>query len=824
MKSVVRDLKYALRLLVKTPGFAVIAILSLGLGIGANTTVFTLIHTVFFRSIPVSNPDELLFVFTKDEKNNAAQNGFGLVPVSRLNFDDFRERNRSFSGLASLLAVQMSLAHNHEPELLNGQLVSGNFFDVVGIQAAQGRTFIAEEDGAPGAHPVVVLSHDFWSRRFAADRSMIGKTIKLNGLEFTVIGIGPEGFRGIQNVGSTDFWVPRAMYRQVLNGLFLEWYDSRRALTHAVLGRLKPGVTRLQADGEIQAIAKQLQEEYPKENEARSAASVPLLEAQLPPNLRPLFTTAGAVLMAIAAIVLLIACANLANLLLARATTRSREMAVRLSLGAARSQLVRQLLTESVVLSVLGGVVALLIARWGLDYLWSFRPPFFPENALDLSFQPTVLFFSFLISLATGVLFGLVPAIQSTRPALADAMKSRGQAGTGASGLRLRNALVVAQIALSVVALIGTGLFLRSLAGIQSVDPGFDVDHTLVMSLNPGSLGYREENSREYFRQALERVRSVPTVEGAAFATNPPLAGVFLRTTYAEGQASTADSASGRLTMTTSITPQYFATMKIPLIKGRDFVDSDQPNGQPVVIINETMARRFWPNEEALGKRIHFFNEENRLREIVGVVKDSKYANVGEDPTAFIYLPLSQNFSSAATLHVRVTGSPEQVVGQIRKEVQALDSNIPIVNILTMRQTINVSLWAARMAVSLLGVFGVLALTLAAIGIYGLMSYNVAQRAQEIGVRIAVGAQKSDVLRMVLRQSFLLVAVGIALGVVGALGLGRAASNLLFGISPTDLTTYAGISALLLVVAMAASYLPARRGTRVDPLIALRSE
>jgi predicted permease len=613
------------------------------------------------------------------------------------------------------------------------------------------------------------------------------------------------------------------MYQQVLDGTFREWFNSRRALLTNVVGRLKPGVSIEQAQASLKTIASGLEQAYPRDNDKRSVKLMPVTQSAINPALRSVFVQAGALMMTVVGLVLLIACANVANLLLARATGRRKEISIRLAIGAGRARIIRQLMTESVLLSVTGGAVGLLIAYWGRDLLWSFRPPFFEENALDLSLDARVLGFTLLLALLTGIVFGLVPALQTSRSDLVTELKDKSSQPTSAGRrLSLRNLLVVSQVALCLIALIGAGLFLRSLRNAQEINPGFETEKMLVMSMNVGAQGYNQARGIEYYRQVQERVQSLAGVQAASVSSNFPFGGGLQRSIFIEGQDPPAGG-RGVLTITNSVTSKYFETLGIPLLQGRIFNDSDRENTTRVAIINQAMAERFWPGQDATGKRFKFFGDES-FYEVVGIVGNINAIFLGEEPRPIIYQPMLQSYSGLVALYVRTTGDPANLLGTVRNEVQSLDRNLPITNVSTMSDVIGQGLWAPRMGAALLAVFGVLALLLAAIGIYGVLAYSVSQRTREIGLRMALGAQQGDVLALVMRQGVELIGGGIALGLVASFLLARFISSLLFGVSTADPLTFAGTALVLAVVALLASYIPARRAARVDPMIALRYE
>ena len=822
MSSFFHDLRYGIRLLAKTPAFTAVAALSLGLGIGANTTIFTLVNAVLLNPLPVREPSRLVSVWTTDERNQDP--AFGFLQVSPLNFRDLRDKNQVFSGLTAHAGLPLNISGGiGEPQQVFGEIVSGNYFDVLGARPIVGRGFLADEDRTPGASLVCVLGYGEWQKRFGGDPAIVGRTIALNGHRFTVVGVMPNGFKGTNAIGAPALWVPYMTYEQTTTGFFRELATSRRGLVFNVTGRLKPGVTIEQASANLKTIARQLEQEYPNDNKGRSVTLVPLAQATINPGIRNVFVVAGSLLLTIVALVLLIACANVANLLLARAAVRRREIALRLSLGASRRRLIVQLLTEGSLLAVLGGAIGLLLAYWSQAVLWSFRPPFLQADAIDLHPDGRVLLFTLAISLATGVLFGLAPAVQSSRPDLVIELKDKTSAPTGSTRLlSLRNMLVASQIALSLVALIGAGLFLRSLQNAQRIDPGFDVDHLATLSFDLGAQGYTEERGRQFQQRVLERVASVPGVQSAAVSSTIPLFnGGFARTVFLEGE-DPSDRRNGRLVQISVGTPRYFETVGVAILRGRALDDTDQPNTPSVVVINETMAKRLWPDQDPLGKRFRFIGQ-NAFNQVVGIARDSKYNFIGEDPIPFIYQSATQVYQPQVALLVKAA-NPASVLGTVRREVQQLDRNLPLTAVFTLADIFDQALWAPRMAASLLAVFAGLSLVLAVIGIYGVMAFVVNQRTREIGIRMALGATSGQVRRMVVLQALRLTLLGVVVGIVAALAASRFIVTLLYSVSPTDVVTFVAVPIVLAATALGASYLPALRATRVDPLTALRYE
>jgi putative ABC transport system permease protein len=824
MSTLLQDLRYGTRLLVKSPGFTLVAALSLALGIGANTTIFTLVNAVLLNPLPVEDPSQLVSVWTTDERNQAGALGF--LQVSPMNYKDLRDKNEVFSGLAGHTGLPLNITGGTgEPQQVFGEIVTGNYFGVLGAKPAIGRGFVPDEDQTPGAKLVCVVGYGEWQKRFGGDPSIVGRTISLNGQQFTVVGVMPKGFKGTNAIGAPAVWVPYMSYPQTTTGFFLELIrpDQRRGLVFNVTGRLKPGVSVRQAEANLKTIARQLEQEYPNDNKGRNVTLVPLAQATINPGFRGNIVAAGGLLMTIVALVLLIACANVANLLLARASARQREIAVRLSLGATRTQLIRQLLTEGTLLALVGGAAGLMLAYWAQNVLWSFRPPFLQADAIDIHPDARVLLFTLAVALATGVLFGLAPAIQASRPDLVVELKEKTSAPTGSrSPFSLRNILVAAQIALSLIALIGAGLFLRSLQNAQKINPGFDVERLATLSFDLGAQGYTEERGRQFQQRVLERAASVPGVQSATLASTVPLfAGGFARTVFLEGQ-DTSDRRSGRLVQITVASSHYLETLGIPLLRGRATSDIDQPNTPSAVVINETMAKRFWPDQDAIGKRFKFFGQDN-FQQVVGIAKDSKYNFIGEDPTPYIYQATTQVYQPQLSLFVRAANA-QALIGTVRGEVQQFDRNLPLTGVFTLDEIFDQSLWAPRMGAWLLAVFAGLSLVLAVIGIYGVMAYSVSQRTRELGIRMALGASRGDVVRLVVVQGLRLTITGVVIGLAVSLAVTRLVSTLLFNVSPTDLVTFIAVPALLALAALGASYLPAVRATRIDPIIALRYE
>ena len=823
MQTIWQDLRYGARMLLKNPGFTLIAVITLALGIGANSLIFNLVNALLLRPLPVENPERLAAVYTSDF--SSTQYGASSYP----DYVDFRDRNQVFSGTVAYTITPFSLNVDGTNERAFGEIVSGNYFSTLGVRLALGRGFLPEEDRTPGERPVMVISHKLWQSRFGGDPAVAGRTVKLNGHPFTIVGVAPEKYLGsLRGIGA-DLWAPAMMMKQALPGS--DNLVERGNRSFFVIGRLKPGVTLDQARANFHGIAQQLFKEWPQRwnnirNEPRVISLLPEGEARVMPDFRTPLVIFMAMLMTVVGLVLLIACANVANLLLARATARRKEIAIRLSLGAGRGRLIRQLITESVMLALLGGGAGLLIAIWGTGLLMAFKPPAPIPIEIDLGADWRVLGFTFGLSLLTGVLFGLAPALAASRPDLVASLKDEAGAGSGRG--RLRGALVIAQVALSLMLLICSGLFIRSLRNAGSIDPGFDADNLLMMSMDLQLQGYTETAGRNFSGQLLDRVRALPGIASASLAEYLPLGlGGSRRGVTIEGY--TAQPGESTEIGSAAVAPGYLETLRIPLLRGRAFSEQDREGSPGVVMINEAFARRYWPGQNPIGKRIQMgagprgANTSPYL-EVVGVVKDGKYVTLGEEATPFFYMNLAQHYQSSPALIVRTRGNPVDSLPAVRNEVAALDKTLPLYDVKTMRQHLGLALLPARLAGSVLGVFGLVALILAAAGIYGVMAYSVAQRTREIGIRMALGATAGAVLKLVVRQGMTMTLTGVTLGLIASLALTRLMKTLLFGVSATDPLTFIVIALLLTIVALLACWIPAQRAAKVDPMVALRRE
>ena len=824
MDSVWRDLKYGIRSLWRSPGFAAVAVLSLALGIGANTAIFTLTNAVFLSPLPVSDPGRVIEVYCEDNATTTTAGNLRRTAMSWLNYQDFRDRNEVFHGLTAYVPSGVTLTGQGEPRQQAVTLVSANYFDVLGVRPALGRTFAPDEDRADGGNTVVVLSHAMWMRLFGGDRAAIGKTVGMNGVAYTVIGVTPPNFKGTFTVAAPDVaWIPMSMHAQALPGPLEAVLNERRMRMINVFGRLKPDVSEARARASLKTIAASLEREYPQANRGRTIDTTTLAEAALGFLPRDVMTQASLALTAVVALVLLIACANLANLLLARSARRAREMGIRTALGAERGRLVRQLLTESLLISLAGGSLGLLFGLGGSRLLWNARPAFLQDTDLPLSLDWRVFAFAAGVTLFTGLLFGLAPAARTSLASLSEVLKSGGRGGSEAySRSRLRSALVVGEVALALVALAGAGLLIRSMDHVQKINPGFETHNLFAVDFDTSPQHFNAERGSQFFQTVLAKARGVPGVRSAAVASGRPMGGGILGTLTAEGHESDPNY-RGTLTLMMTVSPEYFDTLGIPVLRGRGFDAHDRPGARRVAVVTEAMARHFWPGQEALGKRFRSALGREPF-EVVGVCGNSVAANIGEEPQPIVYLPMDQGYQSFVSLLVRTEGNPAAVMPGVLREVQSLNANMALLQPLTIQDLIAQGLWAPRMAATLFGMFGLLGLLLAAMGIYGVMAYMVAQRTNEIGLRMALGAQPGSVLLLVARQGMRLVAIGIVLGLTAGSMVTRLMSKLLFGVSPEDPLTYAAVSLLVAALAFLASWLPARRASRIDPVLALRQE
>lgn len=814
MNSVWHDVRYGLRMLVKSPGFTLAAVLILALGIGFNTTIFSLVNAVVLRPLPgVQEPDQLVEVFTGQTTHPYATSSYP-------DYVSYRDDNNVFSDLLTHDFVQLSLSGTSGPaELIFGEMVSGNYFSVLGVYPALGRTLTPDDDQTPGASPVAVISHGLWQRRFGSDPSLIGRSIILNGLGFTVVGVAPSDFVGTDLSFPREIWIPIMMQEQVRQGS--KMLTQRGANWLKVIGRLKPGVSIAQAQSNLNGIAGQLAQAYPDTNQGRVVSLAPIDKIGITPDDQQAFVNTARIAMGVVALVLLIACANVASLLLARAAVRRKEIAIRLALGASRARLIRQLLTESIVLSLVGGGIGLLLAEFTRPLLLTLRFPYIDATTLNLGLDAKILSFTLFVSVFSGALFGLAPALQASKPdlvvTLKDDMRSR-----GTRKFDLLKVLVTLQIALSLVLLIAAGLFIRSLRYSQAIKPGFETETVLVAPLDLRLNGYNMAAGTALYRNLAEKINALPGVQSLSLTNIVPLSGSSTQSGIViEG----VQPPAGQKYITVDnniIAPGYFDTMGISLLSGRDFTLQDIEGAPAAVIINAAMAQRYWPDQDAVGKQ--FSNAKGTKYQIVGVVANSQQGSLWSKPQSFYYVPVFQNYNPRMNLVVRATNNPRGLITALQNEIAVLDKNLPVTQIKTIHDQIEKMLEPQKTAASLSSAFGLLAVVLAVLGLYGVVAYSVSQRSREMGIRLALGAQQNEVVRLVVKQGMLPVIIGIPIGLVGALLSTRFLTNLLYGIGTTDPVSIIGSSILLIAVAFLASYIPAKRAAAVDPMVALRHE
>jgi len=809
MRTLLQDLRYGARMLWKNPGFTLIAVITLSLGIGANTAIFSVIDALMLRPLPFREPDNLFQVWETDVKR-----GYNEMDASYPNFADWRDQNQVFEQIAIYSGGTYNLAGAAEPERIQGAIVSPAFFPLLGVKPALGRVFLPEEDH-PNKVFSVVMSERLWRRRFNSDPQIIGRTISLDTESFTVVGVVPNiaDLAGLPN--DTDLWIPIS---------HSYGFDNRRGHGYLVMARLKQGVTRAQAQADMDRIAGSLAIRLPDSNTGHSVKLVPLQEQIVGDYKLALLALLGAVLF-----VLLIASTNVANMLLARAAGRQKEISIRNALGAGRFRLIRQLLAESLLLAALGGAAGLLLAVWGVYLLVAFGPAGLPR-AGEVAVDMRALGFTFAVSLLTGIIFGLAPALQASRPDLNETLKEGMRGATGSAGhRRMRSLLVVSEIALSLVLLVGAGLLMRSFLKLQAVAPGFNPNNMLTMRVSLEGPNYENDESRiAFYDQLLDNIKALPGVQSVGARYHIPLVpdDNYANLSFAiEGRLS--EPANRPTAFYNTVSPDLFRTMEIPVSKGRPFNEHDDQKAQRVIIINETLARRYFPGEDPIGKRMTLEDENPKEEDwatIVGVVKDTKPLALDGKPAPEMYMPFAQQPARSMALMIRTTSKPESVAAAVRRNVQALDRNQLAYGLRTFEGVMSEAVAAPRFRASLLGVFAAVALILAMVGVYGVMSYAVTQRTREIGIRMALGAEPRDALKMVMRQGAKLAVAGVAIGLGGAAALTWLIEGLLFKVRAADPATFVAAPLLLAGVALLACYLPARRATKVDPIVALRCE
>jgi len=866
MNTLIQDLRYGFRMLLKQKGLTAVALLSLALGIGANTALFSIVDAMLLKMLPVKDPDQLVLFksvapqdFSVGSYNGSSNKDEQTGLINRTSFayqtyQRLREQQGPMSDIFAYGGVNLNVTADGQADVAGGQAVSGNYFAALGVQPAAGR-LLTDEDDKAGAPPVAVLSHRYWQKRFGGDAAIVGKQINLNNVPFTVVGVSAKGFEGTMNVGTTlDVSIPLTLEPQLYADKDRSYLNGAGVWWLRIMGRLKPGVTREQAQAQLENAFLQSVLEHRAARQAAAKArggnAVSDLDPKQYPRLvadsggqgemyrRKYYAPSLYMLLGVVGLVLLIACANVANLLLSRATGRQKEIGLRLALGASRRRLIRQLLTESLLLSVLGGLLGIIFAIWIKDGLiavsdWGGRG----MNTLEPRLDWRVLGFTLGLSLLTGIIFGLAPAWRTTRVDLTPSLKDSGRGSSAVHRSLLSRGLVVVQVALSLVLLVGAGLFVRTLLNLQRVDTGFNTQNLLLFEVEPALIGYKDEKLRQVYGQISERLEAVPGVQGVTFSRMALLSqsshtsSVFLRealnaTPDSEGRI--AESGEGHRLI---VRENFLQAMGIPLLSGRTFGPQDDTKSPKVVVVNQTFANKFFPNENAVGKRFTFDTKKPDELEIVGICKDAKYTSQRDETPPTVYSSYRQERPLAsATFEVRTAGDPAATIGSVRSVVREIEPNLPVMNVKSQVEQADETLRMERLFAKLLTLFALLAQQLAAIGLFGVLAYTVAQRTHEIGIRMALGADRASVLRMIVKQGMTLAVLGVILGLVGAYVLTRyleswiSLSKMLFGVKVSDPLTYGAIAVLLTVVALIACYIPARRATKVDPLIALRYE
>lgn len=816
MVALAQDIKYAIRLLLKSPGFTTVAVFSLAVGIGANTAIFSIIKVLLLESMPVFEPERLVVLETHDKAS-----GLSWPRMSYPNFLDYQSRQTVFEGMAAYVSDNMYLGPpGADPQRVYGEFVSGNYFRVLGARPLLGQTLDSTDD-VPNQQPRVVLGYQVWQQRFGASPRIVGSLVELNGHPFTVAGVMPASFRGAHLVAEPQVWIPAVACGPIVPRPEALW--ERKTLALRVIARLKPGVTLPQAEAALQPITQQLQRDFPEDNRGRSLILKPASEVVLPANIRKALRTSLALTMGVVGLVLLVACGNVASLLLVRANHRAREFAIRAALGAGGWQLSRQTLVESILLALAAGAVGLLIGRWTRDVLWRLRPPQFTGWVVEWRLDPGVLLFTLLLTLGTGILFGLAPALNVRRRDLVMELRARAAPLALTGGFwSARKLLVCGQCALCALALVGAGLFLESARKLDAVDTGFDLDRLAVVRVSVNAAKFSRAQAMQYYQDVRERLSQLAGVQAVGLSGIHlfSAAGASMRDVKPEG----ADEFNRqKMVLVNMVSPGYFEAAGLRLIDGRPINESDTAASHPVAVVNEAMARHFWPNQRAVGKRF-LSGADRTYREVVGVVSNAKLFSLDEEGNLCMYLPLTQQYAPAVSVFVKAASDPKALLGQMRGALRQIARQVDIGTPMIGRELAAQSMWAQRMLAVLLSTLSLLALLLAAVGVYGLTSYGVVQRTAEIGVRVALGAGPGLVVRQFVGETMRLVVPGLLLGSVAAFVCGRLASSLIFGVGVAHPPAYLMAATLLTMVALAASWVPARHALRVDPVAALRRE
>ena len=819
MGTFYRDVRHGVRILLRNPLFTLVAAVSLGLGIGANSALFAMFNSLLWKPLPVAAPDRLVTLYTR---SGQAQY------YDAFSYPEFRDfaLEQVFEGVTPYAIAECALRSGNDSFRIYGEAVGGNYFEVVKPRLQLGRGIVPAEGSRIGGAPVVVISDRLWRQRFSADRSIVGRTITLNNQALTVVGVTAPEFHGVYAIYfAPDIWVPATMLGR-LNSLGDGIYTARDNRGFRLMGRMRPGVTVSQAQAAADVVAARLAKDYPQTNRDVRAIVLPELSTRPEAEIAGATTAIALIFLGFSALVLIIACANVANLLLARASGRRKEIAMRLALGASRGQLVRQLLTESILLSLLGAVVGLAAGSLATDYVASVQVPTDLPLILAFHIDARVVIFTFGVSLLAAVAFGLAPALKSTNGSLVPALKGDAPSAVSGAGrlVTLSNSLVVLQVAVSLVLLVGAGLFLRGISGARSIDPGFAVNNRVICSFSPSLVGYDQPRTNDFYRRLLDRLRQSPGIRGAALAGFMPLdfnssgGDIVVEGRPAEGGKNKVQALSAR------VDGDYFAVARTRIAQGRAFTANDTASSLPVVIVNETFAKQTWPGQNPIGKRIQYDTPGGPFLEVVGVAADGKYRQLLESPQPYVFLPFWQSPRTNLSVLVEHQGDVTGAVAAIRREVKAIDPTMPIFDTKTMDQFMERSMMGSRLSAMVAVPTGILAALIASVGLYGVMAYSVSRRTREMGIRVAVGAAPQQILGLVMRQGLTLAGVGMALGLLLSFLGGRVIANILFGISPTDPVVYLGVPLLLGVVAVLACWVPARRAVKVDPLTALRME
>src|ERR1700722_10289291 len=821
MGMLLQDIRYGWRMLAKTPALTLVVAVTLALGIGANALIFSFVNGFLLRPMPVPHPEQIA-VLAANQKGDSPF----LYSFSYPEFVDFRKQAASFADLVGYILARPGLSADGRVDEVLASYVTGNYFSVLGVKPALGRLILGSEENQPSEQPVVVLGYSYWQKRFGGDAGVIGKRVRVNGSQATIIGVVPKQFLGAISVVEMDMYMPWSNAASIEQGSSNPETD-RSARTVRVLGRLKHDVSFSQAQASIDVIASRLAKQYPSTDGNITVRVYRERLARPAPLGNNMVALIASFFLILGALLLMLACMNVANVLLARATVRQREMGLRAALGPGRARLIRQMLTETILLGILGGVLGVILGEWANPgNIFKAAESSLPIR-LDFGFDWHVFAYSFAAALFTGVFVGLWPAFRASRADLNSILQEGGRSDSSGSGRhRLRSALVVAQVAGSLMLLIVAGLFVRSLRHAETMYLGFDPDQVLSLNMDPHQIGYDEARTTEFYRQLESRTRALPGVQAVSFAFDTPMTGsVKTGTVTFEGQSVPLGQQAPSLFFN-SIDPTYFEALRVPLLRGRAFTESDNQTAPPVVIVNQIMADKFWPRQDALGKRFSLKTAAGPAKtlQVVGVAANGKYLLVAEDPTPFFYVPLAQNYTSARALQVRSSVPPETLLAPLQAEIHKLAPDLPVTEAKAMKQAIGDDLLEYRLGAVVATVMGAIGLLLAVIGIYGIVSFSAAQRTREIGIRMALGGSARDVIRLILQQGVGMVMVGLGVGVLAALGITRVMTGLLVGVSPSDPLTYATVALLLAAVALLACWIPARRATRVDPGAALRYE